>query len=125
MKALATLLSLGLAAPSVAAPLKPEVVVSSPAVKSKNEEFSFRADFLRSQSRGAGPASIPTVGIGAGIAEGKPLEMALWGAGGAVAGSLAGPGGAIIGAATGVTLGLLYSVFIVPHNGPAPARAKR
>ena len=59
-----------------------------------------------------------SVGVGGGLAEGKPLEVAIWGGGGAIAGSLAGPLGAIVGAGAGALCGLLYSVFVVPHNGP-------
>jgi hypothetical protein len=68
-------------------------------------------------------ASIPPRGkpsrAGAGLKEGKPLEMAAWGGGGAIVGSLGGPIGAMIGAGAGALCGLLYSVFVVPHNGPA------
>jgi hypothetical protein len=44
--------------------------------------------------------------------------MALWGSGGAIAGSLAGPAGAAIGGAVGALCGLVYSVAVVPRNGP-------
>lgn len=54
--------------------------------------------------------------------EGKPLEMTLWGSGGAVIGSLGGPAGALIGAGAGALCGLVYSVFAVPHNGPSPRK---
>ncbi|MBI3554423.1 MAG: hypothetical protein HY077_18155 [Elusimicrobia bacterium] len=59
-----------------------------------------------------------------GLKEGKPLEMAVWGGGGAVAGSLAGPLGALIGAGAGALCGLLYSVIVVPHNGPPAEELK-
>ena len=62
----------------------------------------------------------PEAGKGGGISEGKPLEMTIWGGSGAVIGSLAGPVGTIIGAASGAFVGLLISIFVVPHNGPEP-----
>lgn len=70
---------------------------------------------------GAGPQGAPSVGIGVGIAEGKPLEMLVWGGAGAVAGSIAGPFGAIVGAAAGAAGGLLFSLFVEPRYG---AKAK-
>jgi hypothetical protein len=68
----------------------------------------------------ASPRRRSSAGTGAGLKEGKPLEVMLWGGGGAIAGSLAGPLGTIVGAGTGALCGLLYSVFIVPRNGPDP-----
>jgi hypothetical protein len=59
-----------------------------------------------------------SAGVGVGLAEGKPLEVMIWGGGGAIAGAMVGPVGAIVGAGAGALLGLLYSVFVVPHNGP-------
>lgn len=59
-----------------------------------------------------------SIGLRGYFSEGKPLEMTVWGSGGAVAGSLAGPAGAIIGAGVGALCGLLYSIIVVPHNGP-------
>ena len=57
------------------------------------------------------------------LSEGKPLEVLVWGSGGAVAGSLAGPVGAVIGAGVGALCGLVYSVFVVPRNGPGKSPA--
>jgi hypothetical protein len=61
-----------------------------------------------------------TIGLGRVLGEGKPLEVLVWGTGGAVAGSVAGPPGALIGAGVGALAGWMYSVFVVPHNGPEP-----
>lgn len=52
------------------------------------------------------------------LGEGKPLEVMVWGGSGAIAGSLAGPLGTAVGAGIGALCGLLYSQFVVPHNGP-------
>jgi hypothetical protein len=64
-----------------------------------------------------------TIGVGRLFEEGKPLEVMVWGTGGAVAGSLGGPAGAVIGAGVGAFCGLVYSIFVVPHNGPKPTGA--
>jgi hypothetical protein len=56
-----------------------------------------------------------------GLAEGKRLEMMVWGGGGAIIGSVAGPVGAIIGGAVGAIAGLVVAVVIVPRNGPDKA----
>lgn len=69
-----------------------------------------------------GSGGTATVGVGVGLEEGKPLEMLLWGSGGAVAGSFAGPLGAAAGGAAGMLAGLFVAVFIVPHNGPEEKR---
>jgi hypothetical protein len=61
-----------------------------------------------------------TIGFGRVLEDGVPLNVGVWGGGGAVIGSLAGPPGAIIGAGAGALAGLLYSAFAVPHNGPEP-----
>jgi len=66
-----------------------------------------------------------SAGVGIGLAEGKPLEVMVWGGGGALAGAVAGPLGAIVGAGAGTLLGLLYSVFVVPHNGPGKEEKTR
>jgi hypothetical protein len=63
--------------------------------------------------------SQPRPGAGGLLGEGKPLEVLVWGSGGAVIGSLAGPLGTVIGAGAGALCGLVYSIFVVPHNGPA------
>ena len=68
---------------------------------------------------GARPGALPSFGVGVGISEGKPLEVSIWSASGAVVGSLAGPAGALIGAGVGALGGLLVSVFVVPHDGPS------
>jgi hypothetical protein len=59
-----------------------------------------------------------SVGASAGIGEGKPLEIAVWGGGGAVIGAFAGPVGAVIGGLAGAAVGWVMAVFVVPHNGP-------
>jgi len=100
----------GFAAPALIA----DVVVSSAAAPSTLAPITFRLD----SRPGAGPKGRHSVGVKAGLGEGKPLEMAVWGGAGAIAGSLAGPAGAVIGAGAGALCGLLYSVFIVPRNGP-------
>lgn len=106
MNKLAVVLLL-LADPCAAAPtLSSEVAVSS-APKKESAPIQFKFD-----------QTGRSVGAKGGLSEGKPLEVAVWGTGGAVAGSLAGPPGALIGAGVGAVLGLLYSVFVVPHNGP-------
>lgn len=98
LKAVAVGLSLVLVSPCAraAAVLTSDVSVSSMSAKGKRSE----------------------AGRGGGISEGKPLEMTIWGGSGAVIGSLAGPVGTIIGAASGALVGLLISIFVVPHNGP-------
>lgn len=71
---------------------------------------------------GSVPYRRPSIGLGGVLMEGKPLEVMLWGGYGAVAGSLAGPLGTAVGAGTGALCGLLYSIFVVPRNGPGPRR---
>ncbi len=65
----------------------------------------------------------PTVGVG--LADGKTLEMSLWGGGGAMIGSVAGPVGIVVGGLLGAAVGLFVAVVVVPHDGPsrqAPAK---
>lgn len=78
---------------------------------------------------GVQPAATPTgrasLGASVGLAEGKPLEMLIWGGSGAVVGSMAGPVGAAVGGAAGAVVGLLYSVFVVPRVQPGLAPDRR
>lgn len=98
-RVVSVILSLVLAGPCLGAGvLTSDVSISSMSAKGKRSE----------------------AGQGGGISEGKPLEMTIWGGSGAVIGSLAGPAGTIIGAAAGAFVGLLISIFVVPHNGPEP-----
>ena len=116
----AFVLALALASPCVAAPaLTSNVAVSSPSARSGSEPFTFKFGF----QKGAGVEGRSSLGAGGGIKEGKPLEMALWGGGGAVAGSMTGPVGAMIGAAAGMVAGWIVATFVVPKNGPTPAKA--
>ena len=89
-----------------------DVTVSSVAA-SKASPITFKLDSTNEDRS--------SVGVSVGIKEGKPLEVLLWSSGGAIAGSLAGPAGAIIGAGAGALCGLLYSIIVVPHNGPGHA----
>lgn len=109
---------LALAVPGAAAPdLTADVAVSSaPAMKPGT--VILRVEPLTSDA----PYRRRSLRIGHFFEEGKPLEMTLWGSGGAVAGSLAGPVGTMIGAGAGALCGLLYSVLVVPHNGPSPRK---
>lgn len=116
----AAALSAVLAAPAfAAAPLTADVTASS--APAKASPFVFDLGYHKA----SGPAGRGSVGAAGGLSEGKPLEMTLWGGGGAVIGSVAGPLGAMVGAAAGAAAGLLYSVFVVPRNGPAKAAAAR
>ena len=74
----------------------------------------------------------PTVVVGGGgaglrLAEGKPLQVMVWGGAGAIVGSMAGPAGTVVGAAAGSVFGLLVSLFVVPRVQPgmAPDRTSR
>lgn len=80
----------------------------------KPKEFEFKVD----AQPGPGGKDGASIGVSGGLAEGKPLEVMMWGGSGAVAGALAGPFGAAVGGVVGAACGLVYSVFIVPHNGP-------
>ena len=59
--------------------------------------------------------------VGAGISEGKPLQVMVWGGAGAIVGSMAGPLGTVVGAATGSVFGLIVSIFIIPKVQPGMA----
>ena len=111
---LAAVFALSLASPCVAEPdLTADVAHSS--ATTKQSSVILRVEPVG----GAAPYHRRTsIGLRGFFSEGKPLEMTVWGSGGAVAGSLAGPAGAVIGAGVGALCGLLYSVFVVPHNGP-------
>ncbi|TPW19983.1 MAG: hypothetical protein FD126_2141 [Elusimicrobia bacterium] len=61
------------------------------------------------------------VRVGAGISEGKPLQVMVWGGAGAIVGSIAGPAGTVVGAAAGSAFGLLFSMFVVPRFQPGMA----
>ena len=122
-------LALSCAGSAVAQPaLKADVGVSSAPVRAKNEPFTFHFEFERPKpgQPSADQAHVHGVGVGAGIREGKPLEMTLWGAGGAMIGIIGGPVGIVVGAAAGAIAGLLVSVFAVPKEGDvetaSPAR---
>ncbi len=112
------LLALALLSPSAAAAAEPsvtaEVQVSTPS--SGAGRTILRVEPLEAP-RGAGRAR-RSIGFGRVFEEGVPLNVGVWGGGGAVIGSLAGPPGALIGAGAGALAGILYSVFAVPHNGP-------
>ncbi|MBI5245855.1 MAG: hypothetical protein HY923_01640 [Elusimicrobia bacterium] len=112
---LAAILVASLVLPSAAEPdLAADVAVSS-AAASKPGTVILKVEPIG----GASPYHRRTsIGLSGFFSEGKPLEMTVWGSGGAVAGSLGGPIGAVIGAGIGALCGLVYSVFVVPHNGP-------
>jgi hypothetical protein len=110
----AALLSAALAAtPASAAGAAPNltarVEVSSAAVKPPPIDFNF------GYRKAEGAHERGSVGVGAGMKEGKPLEILYWGGAGAVAGSLAGPLGTVVGAAAGAVTGLLVSLFAAPR----------
>ena len=113
----AALLAAALASPGAAAtlPLSADIAVSS-APFSQPAPINYRFDYQKQ----AGPEGTSSVGVGVGLSEGKPLEMMVWGSGGAIIGGMAGPLGAIVGGSAGTVVGLLVSIFIVPHNGPEP-----
>lgn len=77
--------------------------------------------------KGQGSHGRDSVGVGVGMKEGKPLQMGLWGSGGAVVGCLAGPAGAAIGGGVGLLAGYLFSRFIQspPPNEPGRPGARR
>jgi hypothetical protein len=116
--AFAALLAAALASPCAAAP-ELAVAVSS-AAASRPGTVILRVD----PQTGTGRYRRPSLGLGRLFDEGKPLEVMMWGGSGAVAGSLAGPAGTIIGAGAGALCGLVYSIFVVPHNGPEPKLPK-
>lgn len=122
-RVLACLLAAALAAPCAAADptgLKADVAVSTAA-----PPISWHLGYE--------PAAVPaedgsgeggSVGVGAGISEGKPLEMLLWGGAGAMAGAVTGPVGAGIGAAAGALIGLAVSLFASPNPKRQPDFAR-
>jgi hypothetical protein len=111
----AVVLAAAMPLPCFAAPaLIADVAVSSEAVPSALAPIAIHFGTRLA----AGPHERASIGVMAGIKEGKPLEVMMWGGGGAIAGSFAGPLGTIVGAGTGALCGLLYSIFVVPHNGP-------
>ncbi len=113
-KIFASILAATLAAPCTAAPALTTQVSVASAAAAKPAPVTFRFDSQLGPAR----QGHPSLSVSLGLKEGKPLEMMVWGGGGAIAGSLAGPLGAIIGAGVGAICGLLYSIMIVPHNGP-------
>ncbi len=114
-KLAAVVLAAAMPLPGFAAPaLIADVAVSSAAAASKPAPLDIHFGIRVAD----GPHKRVSIGVMAGMKEGKPLEVMVWGGGGAIAGSLAGPLGTIIGAGTGALCGLLYSIFIVPRNGP-------
>ncbi|MBI4387296.1 MAG: hypothetical protein HY551_07925 [Elusimicrobia bacterium] len=113
-KALAVFLLAAFARPCAGIPnFSPDIYVSSGAVPAKNPEpITWRPVF----NKKTGAHEHDSVGVGGGLSEGPPLQMMLWGSGGAVIGSVAGPIGAIIGSAVGVIGGLLISIFSDPRD---------
>lgn len=112
------LLALALLAPSAAPAAEPSmtagVSVSTPS--SGAGRTILRVEPLEAP-RGTGRAR-RSIGFGRVFEDGVPLNVGVWGGGGAVIGSLAGPPGAIIGAGAGALAGALYAIFVVPRNGP-------
>jgi len=104
----ALLLALALPAQGADAPLKADVGVSTKAADKGPIEFKL------SFEPGDGVRVPKHIGVRAKLAEGKPLQMMLWGGAGAVVGTLAGPFGAAVGGAAGVVAGLLFSIFVQP-----------
>lgn len=92
----------------LAAPSAAEVVAAVPSLTVSSMSVSVEGK----------PAGRVAVGTSAGLSEGKPLEVMVWGGAGAVVGSLAGPMGTVVGAAAGAAFGLAFSVFVVPRFQP-------
>lgn len=110
----AALLLLG--APAAA---EPSLVADPPSISTGAPDKVILRVEPREAPAGAGRAR-RSVGLGTLFEDKAPLNIGVWGGGGAVIGSLAGPPGAMIGAGAGALAGLLYSIFVVPHNGPEP-----
>ncbi len=106
--------ALALAALSAAAEpaLKADVARSPAAPRAQPAPITWRLGYRPPMS----PVERGTIGAGAGLSEGKPLEMLWWGSAGAVAGSLAGPLGAALGGAAGAAIGLCVSLFATPKT---------
>jgi len=118
MKAsLSLLLSAVLASPAAAA--EPSLIAEPPSVSTGAPAKVILRVEPREAPAGAGRAR-RSVGLGTLFEDKAPLNIGVWGGGGAVIGSLAGPPGALLGAGAGAFAGLLYSIFVVPHNGPEP-----
>lgn len=75
--------------------------------------------------KGEGSHGRGSVGVSVGMKEGKPLQMSLWGSGGAVVGSIAGPLGAAVGGGAGLLAGYLFSRFVQPPAAEPPAARRR
>lgn len=98
-----TLLACLLAAPSGA-----EVVAAMPTLTVSTMSVSVEGR----------PSGKVALGTSVGLAEGKPLEVMVWGGAGAIVGSTVGPLGTVVGAAAGSVFGLLFSMFVVPRFQP-------
>lgn len=113
-------------ASSLAAPSSAEVAAAVPSVTVSSAPVSTEArprvgfGLLR-----PGPQRRAAIGVSVGMAEGKPLEVLVWGGGGAIVGSIAGPLGAVVGAAAGSAFGLLFSMFVVPRFQPGMSKKDR
>jgi hypothetical protein len=107
---------------AVALSLAPPSDVSVSTRTAKPPPIEFRLDQRPIEASEGGRGGRAGLGVSIGLKEGKPLEVLVWGSGGAVAGSLAGPPGALIGGAAGALCGLIYSKFVVPRNGPVPVK---
>jgi hypothetical protein len=87
---------------------------TSSSAASTSAKTQYNVNLLGQEPAGGGVS----IGVGAGISDGKGLETLLWGSAGTAIGTVAGPLGAAIGGAVGAFCGLMIGIFIVPKNGP-------
>lgn len=114
--AVALVVLLACAGPAAAAgDLTGGVVVSSAAAVGKPAPIEWKLGYRSPE----GSRERGSVGVGAGLPEGKRLECALWGGAGAVAGSIAGPLGAAVGGGLGLLAGLVVAHFFAPRTAAA------
>ena len=106
--------ALGVPSPSAASP------ESTPSLTAKDDQIIL-TDKKRTRHSVLAPGQDQTTRptSGGGIKEGRPLEVLLWGGGGAIVGSLAGPVGTVIGAAVGSLIGLAVGT-VMPRKQKAP-----
>jgi hypothetical protein len=114
-------LCLLLAAPVLGVPDPPAAAPeSTPSLTAKDDQIIL-TDKKRTRHSVLAPGQEQGVRAvsGGGLKEGRPLEVLLWGGGGAIVGSLAGPVGTVIGAAVGSLIGIAVGT-VMPRKQKAP-----
>jgi hypothetical protein len=95
---------------------------STPALITRDSELVLSKDKrARGRAWSSGQNQGVRAGSGVGIREGMPLEMLLWGGGGAIVGSIGGPVGAVIGGSIGSLIGAVVGAVMTRKSSPRKA----